>query len=74
MKKLILLLAITAFIGCSKDELNGCPTIKSYHTYGEPNAKYAVLTLSDGTIVTKPFQIVEKQVGGSDLIGKEFCQ
>lgn len=75
MKTLILLLAFI-FIGCSSDSANstGCPTIKTYSTYGPSNARIAHLNLSDGTSTDLPLEVVEKRVNDTYLIGKTFCK
>lgn len=73
MKKLLLLPVALLLFNCTADSLNGCPTIKTYRTYTNGNGTYAELHLSDGSTVHKPLVVVEKQVGGTSLIGKEFC-
>lgn len=74
MKKLLLLLPIALLLFNCTTESTGCPTIETYRTYGATNARYVELTLSDGSIVNKPLQVVEKKVGSTRLIGKEYCE
>lgn len=74
MKKLILTFGLLALLtSCESDSL-GCPTIETYRTYGATNARYVELNLSDGSTINKPLSVVEKKVGSTQLIGKEYCE